>query len=106
MKPRSRTNWTREDEARFQEMAKQREEILAKNRQPVKDLVMDMLAGPPKTEEYFVLFIVKNAERFRDVLDPYDSRERQPKVSELVSPPMPWPAPAVSIPLNKNFGDL
>lgn len=81
MNPRSRTNWTREDEQRFQEMSKQRDEILTKNRKPIADIVNDLFAFASKQTDKFqqetvVEFFEQNAERIRDALDPYDSHER------------------------------
>lgn len=89
MNAHNKTNWTPIDEERFQEMAKLREDILAKNTKPVLDLVLDMLAGAPKNEQQYVEFIKMNANRIRDVLDPFDSGERPPSVIAFVSPPMP-----------------
>lgn len=76
MNPRSRTNWTRDDEERFQALAKQRAEILATNRAPVLDLVLDMRAGAVKSHEELVDWMQVNADRIRDVLNPFDSGTR------------------------------
>lgn len=66
--------WTARDEATFNELQQRKASIMEENSAPLIILAQDAPGCPPQKE--FVDWLIANADRVRDALEPFDSGAR------------------------------
>lgn len=67
------SNWTQEDERRFNEMAVRRGMVLGSRREAVERAANHANLYGAETTDHLVELLIANADILRDALHPYDS---------------------------------